>query len=417
MSPDDPEAQAAALTRARRIATGLLSIVGVLFLVAVLTLPDDGASGYLRAAFEAGLVGGLADWFAVVALFRHPMGIPIPHTAVIPKSKDGLGANLAGFVEGNFLSEDQVRERIADPRHVERLADWLATPANADRVVARIALVGDALLDAVDTEALVERATTSVRARLRDLPTAELAGQGLQQAIETQKHTELVTAALEGVADAMVRNRSALRKRLGQQSPSWVPAVVDDLVFEQAESVGRTFLRQLAADPEHELRGVLDQQLLELTHRLQKDPGTQHTIDDALQDVLSDELVRRWIRGWWDDLRRLVDEAAGEDERGEQLRSQLSEAVVELGLRLRSDEQLSGRAHRMLEAAAAPLTAVGQREVGGLIASTVDRWDAEDTSRRLELWLGRDLQFVRINGTLVGALVGVILHALQSVLG
>lgn len=411
----DEQAQAAALGRARRNATLLLLLVAAGFLGAEF-LPDTTAVGYLRAALEAGLVGGLADWFAVVALFRHPLGVPIPHTAVIPKSKDGLGQNLATFVEGNFLAEDQVRDRVADPVHLDRLAAWLVQPANADRLVARGAVVVDAVLDAVDEDDLVDRAAASLRARLRTVPTARLAGEGFEAAVRDGRHDPLVTAALEGIVETMVANRSTLRARLGEQSPSWVPPVVDDLVFDQAELVVRRFLRQMAAEPEHELRRALDAQLLTLTKRLRTEPATQGRVDELVQEVVTDELLREWIGRWWADVRRMVHLAAREGEPGMRLRASLVDGVVGVGRQLQSDETWRRRAQQLLEGVAAPVASIGQREVGGMIQSTVDRWDAEDTSRRLELWLGRDLQFVRINGTVVGALVGVVLHAITQAL-
>lgn len=411
----DPAAQAAALARARRNATALLVVVGCAFLAAQF-LPDSAAVGYLRAALEAGLVGGLADWFAVVALFRHPLGIPIPHTAVIPKSKEGLGQNLATFVEGNFLSEQQVRARVADPEHLDRVAAWLADPANADRLVARAAVVLDAVLEAVDEEDVVARAAASIRARLRDVPTARLAGEGFAGAIEDGRHAELVTAAIEGLVQTMVDNRATLRARLGKQSPSWVPPLVDDIVFDQAELVVRRFLQQMAAQPEHELRVALDEQLLAMTTRLRQEQPVQGRVDDVVQEVLSDELLRQWIGSWWADVRTLVHAARGEDAEGARLRKPAVEGVLGMADRLQHDPGWRTRAQHLLEALAEPVATIGQREVGGMIEATVERWDAEDTSRRLELWLGRDLQFVRINGTVVGALVGIVLHAITRVL-
>lgn len=411
----DEQAQADALTRTRRNATALLVVVALGFIGAEF-LPDSTAVGYLRAALEAGLVGGLADWFAVVALFRHPLGVPIPHTAVIPKSKEGLGQNLATFVEGNFLSEEQVRERVADPAHLDRVAHWLVDRDNADRVVARGAVVVDAVLDAVDEDDLVERAAASLRRRLANVPTARLAGEGLEAAIRDGRHDPLVTAVLDGIVETMVTNRQTLRARLGDQSPSWVPPILDDIVFDQAELVVRRFLQQMAAQPEHELRGALDDQLLAMVARLRTEQATQDRVDELVQEVITDELLREWIGRWWTDVRRMVHLAAQEGAEGVRLRTSLVDAVVSAGHQLQDDERWRQRAQQLLEGVAAPVADIGQREVGGMIESTVERWDAEDTSRRLELWLGRDLQFVRINGTVVGALVGLVLHTITQTL-
>jgi len=408
--------QGAALRKARRRATGLLAIVGVGF-VASFWLPDTTATGYLRAALEAGLVGGLADWFAVVALFRYPLGIPIPHTAVIPRSKAGLGANMATFVQDNFLHPDQVKERLADTAHVQRLGGWLEVPGNADQVARQITATASTVLDAMNRDQVVGRIVEGVRARLARVPVAKLSGQALQAALRDRRHDALVTATINGLRDTASRNRTGLRRRLGEQSPSWVPGVVDDLVFGRAEEVVHTFLMQVADDPQHELRVALDVQLDELAVRLQSDPTLEGRAVEVVQDVISDELLHRWVDAWWDEVKERVAAAARPDATDSALRRLMAEALVGLGDRLGHDPDLQGRVVGALEAIAPQLAQAGQQEIGHLIAATIDRWDVEDTSRRLELWMGPDLQFVRINGTVVGALVGIVLHAGARLLG
>ncbi len=412
----DEAAQQRQLTRARVRATGLLAVVAVAF-VASFALPDGTATGYVRAALEAGLVGGLADWFAVVALFRHPLGVPIPHTAVIPRSKDGLGQNLATFVELNFLDEDQVRERLADPAHVERLGTWLEQPSNADRVAARAVAVAATVMDAVDEDAAVERIVAGVRRRLDTLEVSRLAGESLETAIRERRHAALVSATIEGLRETVSRNRAPLRRRLGEQSPAWVPPLVDDLVFDRAEQVVGTFLRQLVENEDHELRAALDAQLLEITDRLQHDRDVAARVDRAVDEVLTDDLLRRWVAGWWHEVHEQLDTAARASADDATLRRLATRALVELGGRLRDpDSELHDRVVTILGDVAPQIAEAGRQEVGSMIEATIDRWDAEDTSRRLELWMGRDLQFVRINGTVVGALVGLGLHAVSALL-
>lgn len=412
----DDAVRAAALRRARRRATGLLVVVGVGFLVAQRVLPDEGAAGFLVAALEAGLVGGLADWFAVVALFRHPLGIPIPHTAVIPRSKDGLGQNLGGFVRDNFLGDERVAERLADPERLGRLGGWLARPANADRIAVELLRVAATVAAAVDREALVPQVAAGARRRLRQLPVSRLAGASLESSVRRDAHVALVTAVLEGTLATIRDNRAVLRRRLGEQSPSWVPPVVDDLVFERAHAVASTFLAQVAADPEHELRAALDDQLLRITEQMQHDEEVADRVADAVQEAVDQALVERWVDAAWDEVRSVLDHA-GDPEHGDgSLRALVRDALVGLGGRLAPGADLHERTLTLLAAVAPHVAHVGQREVAGLVEATVAGWDAEDTSRRLELWLGRDLQFVRVNGTVVGALVGVVLHAVTGVL-
>ena len=401
--------QAAALRRARRRATGLLVVVGAVF-VASFWLPETTATGYLRAALEAGLVGGLADWFAVVALFRHPLGIPIPHTAVIPKSKEGLGQNLAGFVQDNFLHPDQVRERLSDPAHVERLGAWLEQPHNADLVARQLAATAATVFEAVDREHVIERIVVGVRERLSRVPIARLAGQSLEAALRERRHDALVSATINGLRSTATKNRRSLRRRLGEQSPAWVPEFVDDLVFDRAEEVVQTFLQQVAEDETHELRAALDDQLTELATRLQTDPALAPRAVQIVHDVLPDDLLRRWVAAWWDEIGQRLQTAAEPSASEGTLRTLARDALADLGRRLSHDPELQQRVVAAIEGIAPQLAEAGQQEIGHLIESTIERWDAEDTSRRLELWMGRDLQFVRINGTVVGALVGVVLH-------
>ncbi len=407
--------QATALQSARRRATGLLAIVGLAFLASS-WLPETAGTDWLRAGLEAGLVGGLADWFAVVALFRHPLGVPIPHTAVIPRSKDGLGANLATFVEENFLATDHLDDRLADPAHVERLGAWLADRANADRVAGELLSIVGTAMDAMDREALVERLVLVLRRRVDEVPISRLAGASLESAVSQHRHRELVTATIEGIRESITANRRVLRQRLGEQSPSWVPPVVDDLVFDRAEHVARTFLGQIAQDEDHELRRALDEQLLRLTRRMQDDQVVQDRVATAARDALDDDRLRGWVSTWWDEIRDRVEAAAAPDAGDRALRRLAADGVQQFGTRLGEPGEVHDRAVAALRDVAPRVAGFARTEVGGLIESTVERWDAQDTSRRLELWMGRDLQFVRINGTVVGALVGLVLHGIGLVL-
>ena len=413
---DNERRQAEDLTRSRRRATGLLAAVALGFLASFL-LPDTTATGYLRAALEAGLVGGLADWFAVVALFRHPLGLPIPHTAVIPRSKQGLGSNLADFVRDNFLATDEVRARIADPAHVERLGAWLRQPANADRVTVHAVRLAASAVDALDDEEVVDRLTLMVRRRLDGIHLAHIAGVSLEETLAERRHEALVAGAIDGLVDALETHRAALRRRLGQQAPAWVPDAVNDLVFARAEGVAHTFLRQVAEDPDHELRRALDEQLVELAGRLRTDDVLAARVDGAVREVIPDRQLHDWVAAWWAELRQALDDAARPEAREAPIRVLVARGLRDTGDRLVRGGELHDQLLGVLASIAPRVTETGRAEIEDLIRATVDRWDAEDTSRRLELWLGSDLQFVRINGTLVGAVVGLALHAVSLALG
>jgi uncharacterized membrane-anchored protein YjiN (DUF445 family) len=424
--PDaDDGARAGALRAARLRATGLLVVVAALFLGS-LALPDSTGAGYLTAALEAGLVGGLADWFAVVALFRHPLGLPIPHTAVVPRSKDGFGRNLGRFVGDNFLASERVAAELADPARVGRVGAWLAVPANARRVAAGGLGVVAALARTVDRDLVVAEATTVARRRLADLPAAELTGRAVDGALTRGTHVAVVTAVVEGVLAGVEANRATLRRELGRHSPAWVPAALDDLVFDRANDVVTAVLRDVVARPDHPLRRVVDEQLALLAGRLRSDDDLAGRVDDAVDTALSEALVARWVGAAWDSVvaalersgsvpgtppgTALVPAADGDDD----LLRVASDALRGFGAGLAPGAVHHDRVVAVLAAAAPGVAEVAGREVVGLVTRTVDAWDPDDTATRLELWLGPELQWVRVNGTLVGAGVGLVLHAVTQ---
>ena len=413
LSPYDLE-RLAGLRRMRRRATGLLAAVSALF-VSTFALGDAAWVGFVRTTAEAAMIGGLADWFAVTALFRHPLGIPIPHTAVIPRSKDGLGRSLGEFVRHNFLAPEHIVERLDAARLPSRLGQWLAQPGNADQLAGHVATTLGAVAEGLDTEAVEADLERLVVERLRALPVAELVGRGMEAAIAEGQHRGVMTAAIRGIATALDDNRAALRRRLGAESPWWVPDALDDAVFARAYDALQRFLGEMAADPGHEIRDTIDARLAELARRLRTDPALGRIVAGRIDELASHPELRAWARGTWSQLATALSEAASQ--RDSRLRRRLAASLVELGERLSHDETLQNRVQQWIRSLAPPLARVGRRELGDLIAATVDRWDPADTSRRLELWMGRDLQFVRINGTLVGGLAGLAIHSAVFALG
>lgn len=402
------------LKLARRRATGLLVGVALVF-ISTFLMGDATWVGFLRSTAEAGMIGGLADWFAVTALFRHPLGIPIPHTAVIPRSKDGLGRSLGEFVRENFLSPDHIVERLDSARLPHRIGTWLGDRENAELVAGHLAATLGAIAEGLDAEEIESDLERMVVERLRALPMAEMVGRAMEAALAEGQHRGVTSAAIRGIATTMDENRAALRHRLGNESPWWVPDAIDDAVFARAYETLHRFLDEMAADPEHEIRHTIDRRLAELAHRLRSDPDLARLVSDRIDELTTHPELRNWARGTWSNLAEMLVEASSRPD--SRLRERLTRTLVDLGRRLVADRELHTRVETWLRSLAPPLARVGQRELGDLIASTVDRWDPADTSRRLELWMGRDLQFVRINGTLVGGLAGLAIHSVVFVVG
>lgn len=403
-----------ALSRTRRRATGLLLIAAAVF-IATFSISGGAWVGFVRATAEASMIGGLADWFAVVALFRHPLGIPIPHTAIIPRSKQGLGQGLGEFIRHNFLAPDQILTRVRGADLPGRIGRWLHHPDNATMLAGHLATTVGALAEGLDAGPVEDELERLVADRLRSLPIAEMVGRGMEAAIAEGQHRPLITAAIAGMSQSMADNRIALRRRLGEESPWWVPDAVDDVVFERAYEALRRFLAELAGDPDHEIRQAVDMRLAELARRLRTDPELAELVSERIDDLASHPELRRWARGTWSELTTALAEASTSP--GSGLRNRIAQALNRLGERLTEDADLRLRVEAWIDSLAPPLARAGQREIGDLITSTVDRWDPEDTSRRLELWMGRDLQFVRINGTVVGGLAGLAIHTVVFLLG
>lgn len=386
-----------ALKRARRRATALLVTVAAVF-VFTFFLGDSTWVGFLRTGMEAAMIGGLADWFAVTALFRHPLGIPIPHTAIIPRSKEGLARSLGEFVRHNFLSPDQLAERLEESRLPHRLGVWLTDEDHAHLLAGHLAGAVGNLGKGPDPE--VNRSED--QGWLGSLPVGKWLGRSAERALAEGRHRQLMSAAIGGLASLLEDNRHVLRRRIGDESPWWVPATVDDAVFERAHDALHRFLLEVAVDPEHELRRAIDTRLVEAAQGLQVHPEWNRKVNEQLAELVTDAAG---------DLRSALDQPDGPaPPSGSDLEKRLTEALHRLGQRLTGDADLQERLEGGLRALAGPLSRIGQRELGDLIAVTVERWDAADTSRRLELWMGRDLQFVRINGTVVGGLAGLAIH-------
>jgi uncharacterized membrane-anchored protein YjiN (DUF445 family) len=402
------------LRRARRRASGLLLLATAVF-ASTFTLGDATWVGFLRSTAEAAMIGGVADWFAVTALFRHPFGIPIPHTAIIPRSKTGLARSLGEFVRYNFLEPSQLVERIRAADLPRRTGEWLSADHNADVLAGQIAAVVGAVAEGLDSDAVEESLETFVLDRLQSLPMAEMVGKGIEAAVVAGQHQSMMEGAIRGLASTLEENRETLRRWVGEQSPWWVPEVVDDAVFARGFDALVDLIHRIASDPNHEIRRTLDLRLVEVARRLQTDPDLAGLVSERIDAIASQPEIRQWARELWSQLTTGLADAASRTD--SPMRGRIANALRQLGKRLTADPDLRKRVDAWLESLAPPLARVGQNELADIIAVTIERWDPEETSRRLELWMGRDLQFVRINGTVVGGLVGLAIHTLVFAIG
>ncbi len=403
-----------ALRRMKLVATSLLVFAAIVFVVAKVN--EDSATwvGYVRAVSEAAMVGALADWFAVTALFRHPLGLPIPHTAIIPKRKDQIGRSLGDFVESNFLTTEVIDERLRGAEIGRRAGEWLAEPAHAERAGDALADVVHGGLEVLDDDEIQAGLEHFVRARVEATEVAPVVGRVLEITIEGGHHQRLLDAVLVGVAGFLDDNRGTFRRRLDQESPWWVPDGIDDRVFAKIYDVVGRFITDVRATPDHELRASVDMRAGDFARRLQNDPELRAKGEELKQELLDHPEVRRWIESLWSETKRGMLVAV--DDPDSELRRRIVSSTQRLGQRLATEPELQRKVDDWVASALAHLVANYRTEVSEIIASTVAKWDADATATKLELQVGRDLQFIRINGTIVGGLAGFVIHAVGQLL-
>jgi uncharacterized membrane-anchored protein YjiN (DUF445 family) len=403
------------LAVARRRATALLAAVTALF-VAVTAAGAHGIFlGYVQAGAEAAMVGGVADWFAVTALFRHPLGLPIPHTALIVERKDQFAATLGQFVVENFLNGDVLAERIRSARLVSRLAAWLADQANAARFAGQAAGLVVRVAEALRDEDVQQVLTAELTRAVDSVEVAPLAGRALRVLIAGGHHADLFNTIVSAADGYLGDHYDELRQLFAGEAPRWVPAALYRRVFDRMYNRLRQRLVAMAADPGDETRRQFDAWITGLPDRLETSPELRERGERLKQDVLGSALLRDWSSSIWQKVKEALRTQAA-DPRSE-LRRRLAEVLVAAGRRLESDDRLHEGMERMVESGARAVADHFHDDLAGLVTGTIERWDAAETSSQLELLLGRDLQFIRINGTVVGASVGLVLHAIVLVLG
>ncbi len=399
------------LRKMKAIAAGLLLAAAVVY---VITKIDGGGGwvGYVRAFSEAAMVGALADWFAVTALFRHPLGLPIPHTAIIPKRKDQIGRSLGEFVESNFLTHEVLSERLAHAGVGHRLGIWLSQPTNAQRASEAL---GDALrgtLEVLDDKEVQHGLERVVRNRIRSTPAAPLVGKAIDLSVTGGHHQRLLDAVLVGLGGFLDDNRLTFRRRLEEESPWWVPEPIDDRIFDKIYTAVGSFLTDVGNDPQHEIRHSVDTRVSAFADRLKSDAELLAKGEELKEELLDHPEFRAWIDSLWMGAKQGLIDASGDH--SSEFRMRAADSLQRLGERLVVEPELQHKVDDWVERSVVYIVDHYRSEVSDLIATTVERWDGDVTAQKMELQVGRDLQFIRINGTLVGGLAGIAIHALGA---
>jgi uncharacterized membrane-anchored protein YjiN (DUF445 family) len=398
------------LRRMKRSAGALLVLAACLYAASLLM--DWPGVGFLRAGSEAAMVGGLADWFAVTALFRHPLGLRIPHTALVPRKKDELATKLGEFVTGHFLTRDLVVEQIAQAGLVPKAGMWLAEPANADRLAKEVAFNAGSLLDALDEDDVVEYVVELLRRDVARRSYAPVLGRILEQSLAGGTHQPLVEIVARRSHVYLRENREQLVPQLrelveGQGWLGWLVATNKNIrrLLDGVADV----LEDMERDPRHDVRLWLDGLLTSLAEELKTDPDTAAKVNELASRFIKDS--RPLLHEVVTDAMASVRESLADPEGTLQLR--ISRLIQQLGRRAQTDELFRSRAQELVEALVGHVVERYGSELTDLIRRQVAAWDGSAASRNIELAVGRDLQFIRINGTLVGALAGLAIHTLS----
>ena len=401
----------------KRMATGMLVVMAGVYLLARAIADLHPAVGFVKAFAEAAMVGGLADWFAVTALFRHPLGLPIPHTAIIPRNKDRIGATLAQFLKDNFLTPAVVARRM---RHMDVAAAagrFLADPdhGGAGRLREGASRLLADILDALDDDRLGGMAKGAIASRIRTLEVSPLLGQSLEAAMAEGRHIPLLDGIINRAALIVTSNEEIIRDMVHERAGRilrWTG--LDENVADALITGLNKLLYDMADFPDHPLRIRVNEMLADLGYDLQHDREMQAKVARLKEEIVENPAMQRWIDGLWEQARAALLRAARDPDKT--MAGKFGEALRQLGTTLQQDDSLRDTINRFARRATVGATASYGDSIVRLVSDTVRGWDASRVTDRVENAVGRDLQYIRINGTLVGGLVGLGLHAVDVLL-
>lgn len=398
----------------RRTATGLIVLMAALFLWSGRYLGMHPAWGYLHAFAEAAMVGGLADWFAVTALFRHPLGLPIPHTAIIPENKDRIADTMAGFLRENFLTPAVVGRRMGAMNLAGAVGSYLADPkATKDsRIRAGAGELAIEVLESLDPDRLGGQVRSGIKSQLGKLDIAPLLGGMLEAMIVDGRHKPLIDKIIRWAGLVLEDNESLVRDMVHKRANAVLRLTgLDERLANSVIDGLYKLLAEVLVDPEHPLRDKIEEGLQELAKGLREDPEMQERVERMKRELLENPAIGEWWQGVWERLRANLIKTIRHS--GGTGHGYIGETLGELGAALRDDERLQRQVNRFARRTAVGIATRYGDQIVRLVSETVRRWDAQTITDRVESAVGRDLQFIRINGTLVGGLVGMTIHTLD----
>jgi len=398
------------------VATGLLLVMAAVFVVSRVLEPQHHWLGYIKSFAEAAMVGGLADWFAVTALFRHPLGLPIPHTAIIPRNKDRIGEALATFLKENFLIPSVVARRMRNIDVAGAVGQFLQSPSQEEQSRIRAGasrLIAD-VFESLDDERLGGIVKGAISSRLRAMEVSPLLGHALASAINEDRHVPMLEAAIRWTARALDANEPLIREMVHKKA-NWVLKIAGlDAKLADAIIEGLKKLTvEMSTDPAHPVRQKIEEALAQLANDLQAKPETRERVEAIKEQLLDNKSVSLWLDTLWQKGREAVIKAARNPDAV--LAGKLGDVLKSMGATLERDPRIRKAINQFARRAVAGMASGYGSSIVKLVSETVRSWDAQTVTNRLEAAVGRDLQYIRINGTLVGGLVGLILHLIDTI--
>ena len=402
------------LRKYKMFATGLFVLMAVIFVVMTILEKKNPAHwiGYIRAFSEAAMVGALADWFAVTALFNYPLGIKIPHTNLIENSKERIGDNLGNFVVENFLSPKNIRPYIQKIKISNFVGDWLEKERNQEVLMKEVSNIILDILHKLDDTAVVSFIGKKAKEMSDDLKINHIVGNGIEYILDKKDHQRFITNLSKQIKEYVLNNQEMVKQRVKSESYFLIPKFVDDGIAEKITSGLSKYFEEVELDENHSLRTEITQKLYSFSKEIQTDEKWVEEFKAIKNDFLKEEKIQQYSQDIWLSIKKSLSSELEEEQSA--LKNYLRKNLEELSVNLKTDEVFQNKIDHWVRATAYKYILKNTHQFGALISSTVGNWEGKELSAKMELEVGKDLQFIRVNGTLVGGLVGLIIYTVTN---
>lgn len=401
----------------KRIATALFLCMTLLYVTMVIVQkknPEWGFVGYVKAFAEAAMVGALADWFAVTALFNKPLGLPIPHTNLIENRKKDIGDNLGTFVVDNFLKAENIRPYVSNVQVSKFISEWIHKEKNINYIISEFEVKLQEIIQNSDDEKITLFIAKKSKVLLEDIRLNTLTSNALEYFIKEKEHQKLFDVIFQKIEVYILENQDFIHKRISEESAFFIPNFVDKILAEKITTGLANYMREIAENRTHSVRIEIENQLFTFANDLKHSAHWQEKLNTLKSNLLQSESIQKYAKNVWLYIKNFLLEDVSQSAENSFLKKYLKKSVLQFALQLQTDSQLQNRLDGWVQKTAYQFILKNRNEVGELISRTVGNWQGRELSNKLELEVGKDLQFIRINGTLVGGLVGLLIYALTQ---